>query len=187
MEYSVDEKQIQRDLQNLIDKGGLNKKYAKLAAQSAADVVDTEARKGYKNAQYRFGSSKTHRFGNFLTPAGGPVYSPRAQWRKWASKRGSIKFDRKKQQKTQFWFRSMVKRINNGRGNPSTLSHLIEDGAKHFRTGRKTFAHQIRREAFSRKRREAIRVLEKGIELAFENATTATKMGLVNFRKTAQK
>jgi hypothetical protein len=81
----------------------------------------------------------------------------------------------------------MIKRINNGRGNPSTLSHLIEDGAKHFRTGRQNFAHKIRRDAFSRKRREAIRVLEKGIELAFQNATTATKMGLVNFRKTAQK
>ena len=40
MEYSVNEKQIQRDLQMLIDKGGLNKTYARMAARRATEVVD---------------------------------------------------------------------------------------------------------------------------------------------------
>tara|TARA_X000001382_G_C3028046_1_gene133828 strand:+ start:224 stop:469 length:246 start_codon:yes stop_codon:yes gene_type:complete len=80
----------------------------------------------------------------------------------------------------------MVKRTSNGRGNPSTLSHLIEDGARNFRTGKKNVAHQIRRDAFRRKRMEALRVLGKGIELAVLNATKGTKMGLIDFRKRTQ-
>jgi len=47
-------------------------------------------------------------------------------------------------------------------------------------------AHQIRREAFRRKRQEALRVLNKGIELACANATKATKMGLIDFRRRTQ-
>ena len=186
MEYSVNEKQIQRDLQMLIDKGGLNKTYARMAAKRATEVVDDVARRGYRNGAYKYGSSKTHLQGNMLTPVNKPIYIARERFRKWAGRRGSIKFAPKKQRKTDFWFRSMVKRVANGRGNPSTLSHLVEDGARNVRTGKKHMAHQIRRESFRRKRREALRVLNKGIELACENATKATKMGLIDFRRRTQ-
>ena len=121
-----------------------------------------------------------------LTPVTSKIYIARPQWRKWAARKASLKFQSKKQQKGQFWYRSMVKRTANGRGNPSHLSHLIEDGARNIRTGKKNRAWSLRRIAFSRKRREALKVMEKGIVLAFKNATNATKMGLVQFRKTTR-
>ena len=195
MEYSVDEKQIQRDLKNLIDMGGLHKGYAKMAAKAAATVVDDAARKGYKREYTRGspgnrsgfkGSSDTHIYGNMLTRVSRKIYIARPRWRNWAAKKSSLRWGQKKQNKKEFWFRSMIRRSADGRGNPSTLSHLIEDGARHFRNGRKNFAHEIRREAFRRNRTKALKVLENGIGLAFQNATTATKMGLVNFRKNVQ-
>jgi hypothetical protein len=184
--YDVDDKQIQKDLQNLIEKGGLNKKYAKMAVRSASDVIDDQSRKNYANAAYKYGSSSTHLKGNMLTPVTSKIYIARPQWRKWAARKASLKFQSKKQQKGQFWYRSMVKRTANGRGNPSHLSHLIEDGARNVRTGKKNRAWSLRRIAFASKRREALKVMEKGIVLAFKNATSATKMGLVQFRKTTR-
>ena len=77
MEYSVNEKQIQRDLQMLIDKGGLNKTYARMAAKRATEVVDDVARRGYRNGAYKYGSSKTHLRGNMLTPVNKPIYIAR--------------------------------------------------------------------------------------------------------------
>ena len=56
--YDVDDKQIQKDLQNLIEKGGLNKKYAKMVVRSASDVIDDQSRKNYANAAYKYGSSR---------------------------------------------------------------------------------------------------------------------------------
>ena len=155
--YDVDDKQIQKDLQNLIEKGGLNKKYAKMAVRSASDVIDDQSRKNYANAAYKYGSSSTHLNGNMLTPVTRKIYIARPQWRKWAARKASLKFQSKKQQKGQFWYRSMVKRT-----------------------------WSLRRIAFARKRREALKVMEKGILLAFQNATSATKMGLVQFRKTTR-
>ena len=180
---SVNEDKLQRSLQELIDAGGLNKRYATLATKVAAGVVDDEARKKYKNAQYKFGSSRTHLMGNMLTPAGKKVYTPRKRFRDWAGKKSSIKFQPKKTQKTQFWHRSMVRRVNGGRGNPSTLAHLVEDGATHFRSGKKTYAWKLRRWAFKSKQQEALVVLENGLAYAMQQATTGTKMGLVKFRK----
>jgi len=187
---SIDDAKLQRDLQALIDTGGLSKKYAKLAAKRSAEVIDDASRKGYAREYTRGsrgkGSSDTHIYGNMLTRVTRKIYIARPRWRNWASKKSSLRFDSKKQRKTDFWFRSMIKRTADGRGNPSTLSHLIEDGARHFRTGHKNFAHEIRRTAFRNNRIKALRVLEKGIELAVENATHGTKMGLIDFRKKTQ-
>lgn len=81
MEYSVNEKQIQRDLKNLIDMGGLHKGYAKMAAKAAATVVDDAARKGYKREYTRGsrgkGSSDTHIYGNMLTRVSRKIYIAR--------------------------------------------------------------------------------------------------------------
>ena len=121
-----------------------------------------------------------------LTSVTRKIYIARQRWRKWAARKSSLKFQTKKQRPGNFWYRSMVKRTANGRGNPSHLSHLIEDGARNVRTGKKNFAWSLRRIAFARKRREALKVMENGILLAFQNATSATKMGLVQFRKTTR-
>lgn len=190
IDFAVDEQKIQKDLTNLVKKGGMNKKYAKMAVRAAADVIDDASRRGYARQYTRGsrgkGSSDTHIKGNMLTSVDRKIYIARPRWRKWASKKGSIRFQSKKQQKTDFWFRSMMKRVADGRGNPSTLAHLIEDGAKHFRTGKKNFAHEIRRAAFKQNKRKALRVLDKGIVLAIKNATHATKIGLIDFRKRTQ-
>ena len=191
IEYDIEESRIQKDLSDLVQAGGLSKKYAKMAARSAADVIDDASRKGYKRKYNRgsrgTGSSDTHIYGNMLTSVTGKIYIARPRWRVWASKKSSLKFQAKKQQKTDFWFRSMIRRTADGRGNPSTLSHLIEDGARHFRTGKRNFAHEIRRHAFKINRRKALKVLCNGIELAIRNATQSTKMGLVNFRMRANR
>ena len=180
---TVNEDKLQKDLQQLIEAGGFSKKYAVLATKTAAGVIDDEARKKYKNAQYTYGSSETHLKGTMLTQAGKKIYTPRARFRDWAGAKSSIKFQAKKQQKTQFWHRTMVRRINNGRGNPSTLAHLVEDGAVNIKARRKNYAWNLRRWAFRSKQREALMVLEDGLAYAVSQATTGTKMGLVKFRK----
>jgi len=185
--YAVDDKQIQRDLQALIQTGGLSKKYAKMSTRAAADVIDDKSRAYYGSAAYRYGSSKSSLRGNSIRAVGKKITFARQRFRLWAKKKSSLRFQAKKHAKTNFWYRSMVRRTNSGRGNPSTLAHLVEDGAMHWKTGRKTFAWDLRRRAFRENRRAALAVLERGISYSMHMATRGTQMGLVKFRKSVTK
>jgi hypothetical protein len=184
----IDEAKIQSDLSQMIQKGGLHKQQATRASQVSAEVVDDYARKIFSSTPYTYGSSDTHLNGNqvsYMLNKSKNLYIPRKRWRKWASKKYSVKFETKKNQKTDFWHRSMVKFRNGGRGNPSTLAHLIEFGAENKKARRKNRALNLKKTAFEAKRRKALLVLEKGLAIAVINATHGTKMGLIKFRKQA--
>ncbi len=188
---TIDERKIQKDLSDMIAKGGLHKNQATRASQVAAGVVDDYARQIFSaSSNYVYGSSNTHLKGNqvrFMLNKSSKLYIPRMRWRKWAARKFSVKFQTKKNQKTDFWHRSMVKFKNGGRGNPSTLAHLIEFGSRNFNSGKQNRALGLKKRAFDAKRVAALKVLEKGLVLAMQNATMGTKMGLVKFRgKTTQ-
>ncbi len=172
---------IQKDLQEMIRKGGMHKTEARKASKVAAGVVDDHGRAMFKSFAYAWGSSKSALRG--YTTKKGKTYSARERFRVWAGRKASIKFQTKKSRQTDFWHRSMVRYQNGGKGNPSTLSHLIEFGSFHYRTRRFNRADNIKRAAFRDRQRMALGVLEKGLALAVQNATAGTKMGLVKFRK----
>ncbi len=173
---------LQRDLAALIAKGGMHRQQAKLASKVAAGVIDDHARSAYRSFPYMWGS--TARALNGYTDKKGGYHAPRERFRVWASRKASLKFQVRKSGQTDFWHRSMVKYQNNGKGNPSTLSHLIEFGSFNHQTRRFNRANKIRKASFRARKRQAMVALEKGLALAVQNATAGTKMGLVKFRKT---
>tara|TARA_R110000796_G_scaffold26739_2_gene73960 strand:- start:4003 stop:4575 length:573 start_codon:yes stop_codon:yes gene_type:complete len=181
--YEVEDKQIQRDLQMLVENGGMDRKYAKMAVKNAAQIIDDEARKKYKTAAYQTGSTDTALRGNTIRAVGKKITFARKRFRIWASKKSSIRFQSKKQRPGNFWFRTMVKRVNNGVGNPSTLAHLVEDGFVHSKTGKKSISWKLRRNAFWDKRKQALQVLESGIAYSLEHAGSGDKPGLMKFRR----
>jgi hypothetical protein len=162
---------LQQQLGELIAKGGLHREQAKKASRVAAGVVDDHGRQKFRSHAYRYGSTKK-------------ALEDRVRWRDWASKKASLRFQTKKSGTTDFWHRSMVKYANGGVGNPSPLSHLIEFGSFNHRTRRYNRASKIKRQAFRDRQRMAMIALEKGLALAVQNASTGTRMGLVQFRKT---
>ena len=172
---------LQKQLGELIAKGGVHRQQAKLASRVAAGVIDDYARQSFKTYPYRFGSSYRALTGYFDSKGG--YHEPRERFRWWASRKASIRFQTKRGSPTNFWHRSMLKYENGGRGNPSTLSHLLEFGSYNRKAGRFNKAMNIRKSAFRAKQRDALIALEKGLALAVENATSGTKMGLVKFRK----
>lgn len=181
--YDVDDKQIQRDLQMLVDSGGMDRKYAKMAVKNAAQVIDDEARKRYRNAAYKTGSTDAAIAGNTIRPVGKKIWFARKRFRVWAGKKSSIRFQSKKQRPGNFWFRTMVKRVNNGVGNPSTLAHLVEDGFIHWKSGKKSRSWSLRRSAFFDKRKQAMEVLESGMAYSLQYSGSGDKPGLMKFRK----
>lgn len=189
IQVSIDEQKIQNDLQQMIQKGGLHKQQATRASQVAAEVVDDYARNIFgQSSNYFYGSSKTHLEGNqvsYMLNKSDKLYIPRMEWRKWAARKYSVKFQTKKNQKTDFWHRSMVKFRNGGRGNPSTLAHLIEFGSMNLKARKANRALKLKQRAFKAKRRKALLVLEQGLAIALQNATHGTKMGLIKFRRQA--
>lgn len=170
---NLDTKEIERDLRDLVAAGGMQRQYAKMAVKNASQVIDDESRK--RSGSYPYVTNKTH---ETVFP-----FKKRIQYRKWSTKKYSIRFQSKKQRPGDFWFRSSVKRVNEGKGNPSTLSHLIEDGFRHHKTGRKFHGYKIRRGAFDDKQGEAMKVLERGLTFAIENALGGGKPKLMQFRK----
>ena len=96
----IDEAKIQSDLSQMIQKGGLHKQQATRASQVSAEVVDDYARKIFSSTPYTYGSSDTHLNGNqvsYMLNKSKNLYIPRKRWRKWASKKYSVKFETKKE------------------------------------------------------------------------------------------
>ena len=172
---------LQKQLGEMIAKGGLDRHQAKLASRVAAGVIDDFARTTFKSYPYRYGSS--HRSLKGYYDKKGNYHEPRERFRTWAGRKASLRFQTKRGSPTNFWHRSMVKYENGGKGNPSTLSHLIEFGSWNKKVGRFNRALNIRKGAFRAKQRDALITLERGLALAVQNATSGTKMGLVKFRK----
>ena len=173
IKISLDIKEIEKDLQALVSAGGMQKQYAKMAVKNSAQVIDDESRKRSASFPYKSDNKTETVF----------PFKKRIQYRKWASKKSSLRFQSKRQRPGNFWYRSSVKRVNNGVGNPSTLSHLIEDGFRHYKSGKKFPGYKIRRGAFEDKQAEALKVLERGLAYALEHAGTGVKPGLMKFKK----
>jgi len=173
-------RRLQKQLGDMIAKGGMSRTYAKLASKVAAGVIDDYARSMFKSYPYRYGSSPKVLSGYYDRK--GRYHLPRERFRKWAGRRASVRFQTKKGSPTNFWHRSMVKYENGGVGNPSTLSHLLEFGSYNVKAKRFNKAMNLRKGAFMAKRRDALIVLEKGLALAVQKATSGTKMGLIKFR-----
>lgn len=90
-------------------------------------------------------------------------------YRRWVkSITRAVRFQSKKTKAVDFFYRSMIRRgTDTGARSVGNLSHLIEDGFVHWRTGRPVAGYKIRRQIFRRNRQEAIRVLAEEAQKAF--------------------